>query len=84
MEEESKSPPAVAKKFGIDPEKVATWIRNGELRAINVATRIGGRPRWRILPEDLEAFLLSRQSPAAPTRRAPRRRRNPAEVTEYF
>src|SRR5437660_5835359 len=39
------TPPEVAKMWGITPEKVIAFIRSGELRAINVATRLGGRPR---------------------------------------
>ena len=76
------TPPAVAAELGVDPEKVGGWILAGELIAVNVAARIGGRPRWRIDPAELEAFLKRRQSPAP---RAPRpRRRQTAEVIEFF
>jgi excisionase family DNA binding protein len=76
------SPPAVAELLGIDPSKVHSWIRSGELRAANAATRINGRPRWRIAPAELEAFLLRRQSPAAPVPRQKWQR--PAQVIEFF
>ena len=26
------TPPAVARRYGVDPAKVLTWIRNGEAR----------------------------------------------------
>ncbi len=35
------TPPEVAKAWGISPEKVLAWIRSGELRAVNVATKLG-------------------------------------------
>jgi hypothetical protein len=44
------------------------WISNGELVAVNVAERTGGRPRWRIRRSDLEDFLHRRQNVAPPTR----------------
>jgi excisionase family DNA binding protein len=78
------SPPQVAKQLGIDAAKVIRWIRAGELRAIDVAARRGGRPRWRISTADLEAFLRFRQSPApvaAPTRQ---KRRMDSKITQYF
>ena len=77
-----RSPPAVAKKLVVDPAKVLNWIRSGELRAINVAANIGGRPRWRIPADELEKFLIMRQSTGPPLPR-PRRRRT-GKVTEYF
>jgi excisionase family DNA binding protein len=78
------TPPVVARILGVDPSKVLGWIRRGELRAVNVATSSGGRPRWRIAPSDLKAFLQRRQS-RAPVVPQPRRRRRKREgVTEFF
>lgn len=59
------------------------WIRSGELVAVNLAHRNGGRPRYKIDPEELQAFLLRRQviPPAKPIRR-PRRRDD--SITRYF
>ena len=54
------TPPEVAKMWGITPEKVIAFIRSGELRAINVATRLGGRPRFLIDVSDLAAFEARR------------------------
>ena len=77
------TPPQYAKKLGISPDKVLAWIRSGELRAINVAAKPGGRPRWRISEAAIEAFE-ARRSATPPTKPVRRRRRNPADVIEYF
>jgi excisionase family DNA binding protein len=58
------TPPEVARRFGIKPDKVLTWIATGGLVAINAAERPGGRPRWRISQEALEAFERRRSSRA--------------------
>jgi excisionase family DNA binding protein len=78
------SPPEAGERLGVAAEKVIAWIKAGELRATNVATRLGGRPRWRIHEADLEAFLAARSavSASAPTRRTPRQK--PVDVTAYF
>jgi len=54
------TPPEVAERLGVAPEKVVAWIRKGELRAINVANRGCVRPRYSISPEALEDFENSR------------------------
>jgi excisionase family DNA binding protein len=76
------TPPAVARLLGITDEKVLTWIRSGELRASNIATRPTTRPRYTILRDALEAFLAARQ-PQPPTPRPPRRRQ-PAGMVDYL
>lgn len=78
-----RSPPQLAKRLGIDPGKVLAWIYSGQLRAVNVATNLGGRPRWRIAMGDFEAFLLQRQSPAVAPKPRNRRRKKDG-VTEFF
>jgi hypothetical protein len=77
------TPPQVARRHGVSPDKVLGWIHSGELRAINVAARRGGRPRWRIDPADLVVFEQARSAvPRAAAR--PKRRRQVAGVIEYF
>lgn len=49
--------------------QVSAWVRSGELAAANLAGP-GQRPRYRIAPAALEAFLAARS-----VRRPPRRRR---------
>lgn len=65
------TPPAIAKMLAIKVDKVHAWIHAGELKAVNVAQKRSGRPRWRVLDEHLEEFLRSRQSvqPTPPRRR---------------
>ena len=78
------TPPKVAKRYGISPEKVVHWILTGELRAINVATNPNGlRPRYRIDEADLEDFER-RRAVSGPAPKPTRRRQKPEGVTEYF
>ncbi|MBC7854564.1 MAG: helix-turn-helix domain-containing protein [Pirellulaceae bacterium] len=66
--------PKVAEELGIDSGKVLAWIHSGELIAVDVAERRGGRARWRISQVELDAFLQRRQSrPPVPAAR-PRRK----------
>jgi excisionase family DNA binding protein len=76
------NPPAVARLLAVKPAKVLTWIHRGELHAVDVSERRGGRPRWRISQQAFDAFLASRanQKPTA----ARRRRRRQVEVVEFF
>jgi hypothetical protein len=77
------SPPQVAEQLGVDPSKVIGWIVRGELVGVNVATRATGRPRWRVSPSELAAFLARRQStrPAAVPKRG---RWQTSGVVEFF
>jgi hypothetical protein len=74
---------AIAERYGINCDKVRLWIKNGELAAVNVATRPTGRPRWRIAVADLLAFEHRRRAAVAPARPAKRRKRQ-GEVIEFF
>lgn len=79
-----QSVPQVAEELGISPDKVCDWIGRGELAAVNIAHRAGGKPRWRISEDALAAFLASRSStPPSPAPKPPRRRRDES-VTRYF
>lgn len=83
MAEHALTPPEVAKRYRVSPDKVRAWILAGQLRAVDVSARPGvGRPRWRIHPADLIAFETSRT--AAPPVKPTRRRRKAADVIEYF
>ena len=72
----------VAELLGIRTHAILSMIRSGEMLAVDVSLQPGGRPRWRILPDDLEGFLLRRTHQAAPPRR--RRRRPQQNVRQYF
>ena len=75
------SPPQVAEQLGIDPGKVIAWIRAGQLAAVNVAENVGGRPRYRISPDALDAFLLGRSTAPDPK---PTRRKAAPFKRKYF
>jgi len=76
------TPPELAQRWGIDRSKIIAWIRSGELRAIDAATRPGGRPRYLIDQHDVFVFEAAREViPACPTARARRARR--AGVKQY-
>jgi hypothetical protein len=81
------TPPAVARRWGISPSKVLHWIRAGELRAIDVSKRRGGRPRFLVSISDLEAFAASRSSSLGRLADRPRKRRRARAndgVIEFF
>ena len=68
------TPPEIAKVLRVSHEKLLGWIRRGELTAVNVGN--GNRPRFRISPESLDAFLRQREVQPLP-RVTPRRRQQP-------
>jgi hypothetical protein len=68
------TPPAVAKALAVHPQKVRSFIESGELEAFNLAAKRCGRPRYRITPAALNAFLERRK--VVPRTVAARRRRD--------
>ena len=62
------TPPDVAKRLGVKPATVIGWIKSGQLKGSNIGK--GSRPRYRVTPDDLAAFLKSRQS--EPPRKVPK------------
>jgi excisionase family DNA binding protein len=50
----------VAGMRGVSADVVLAWIHSGELTAVNSAAGVGGRPRWRIDPDDLAKFVRRR------------------------
>lgn len=80
------TPPTIAKLYVVSPDKVLAWIRSGELRAINVVSKAGGRPRYRVSAADLAAFEAARAAvPARPTRPSRQRKPKPAAgFVQYF
>lgn len=78
------TPPAYAKRIGVKPDKVVSWIRAGELRAIDVSEKPGtGKPRFRISEADISAFEESRTF-QPPTKKRRRRRHRDEEFSKYF
>ncbi len=79
------SPPDLARRYGCKAAKIISWIRSGELDAVNVAAKTTGRPRWRIPAAAVEAFETRRSAipkPAKPARR--RSKVNRGDWVEYF
>lgn len=76
-----RSPESVARLLGVRDAKVFSWIRTGELRASNLATVAGKKPRWKISPEQLAEFLAARESTPTVNRA---RRRKPEGVIQFF
>lgn len=70
------TPPQYAAELGTNVGKVLSWIARGELRATNLADRLGGRPRWRISPEARDEFERRRErrpEPPAPRKKTRRK-----------
>ncbi|MEZ6044290.1 MAG: helix-turn-helix domain-containing protein [Planctomycetaceae bacterium] len=62
QKEQYLTPPDLARRWGIKPEKVIAWIRAGELRAMDFSAVPGvGRPRYRIRLSDAESFEKLRE-----------------------
>lgn len=73
----------VADRYDVSEHTVLTWIRSGELRAVNVGRRPGARkPRWRIFQEALGAFETIRSATPPPPKVS--RRKPPADVIEFY
>ena len=71
------TPPKIAARLRVSPEKVLNWIRSAELRAVNVGNGTS-RPRYRVNPDDFERFL-SRREVQPPPPRVRRREARPPE-----
>jgi excisionase family DNA binding protein len=81
--DEYLTPPQVARVLHVRPDKVLSWIRSGELDAVDVSERRGGRPRWRIWRNDLDIFLERRRAKPA-TKPSPRSAKPREAVIEFF
>jgi transposase len=73
----------IARRYRVSPDKVRAWIARGEMKAINTADRLCGKPRWVILPEALADFDRSRQAQTPATKPAPRRKRQAGQTDWY-
>lgn len=71
----------MAKRYRVGPDKVRGWIARGELKAINTAAALCGRPRWVITPDALAAFENRRLGGPLPK---PLRRRRRQEAIDYY
>lgn len=80
------TPRDVARQRGIKTSKVMGWIRTGELEAVNHASNLRGRPRWRISGQALYTFDQARSNRANVTPQRVKRRRgiDVNAVKEFF
>jgi hypothetical protein len=87
------TPPGLARRWGVAPDKVLFLIHTGQLRAINLAQTVDGltekgkprRPRWRIPLGEIERFEEARSSkPPAPKQYRRRRRQLATAEKQYF
>ena len=83
IEPRKLTPPQLARRLGVGPDKVLNWIRTGELRAINAATKPNGRPRYLIDIEDLRAFE-NRRAVTPRCVAAKRTKTSSSDVAKYF
>jgi hypothetical protein len=63
MSEETKTkmtPPQLARRWGVSPDKIVFFILTGELRAIDASLKRGAKPRYLIDVADVEAFEAAR------------------------
>jgi len=78
------TPPQLADRYGISPDKVLVWIRSGELRAIDASTKRGGRPRFLIDESDIEDFEKRRAVVPAVRTRPARPRERDESIIEFY
>jgi hypothetical protein len=71
----------VAKLYRVSPDKVRSWIKRGELIAINTAAIQSAKPRFVVRPEALQQFEVSRQT-TAPSKLT--RRRKKTDSVDYY
>jgi len=77
------TPPQLARMIGRKVGVVYAWIHSGELRAINVAKKQGGNPRYLIREADWQEFEKKRQFQPAQVP-APARRMRGGKPKNYF
>ena len=82
-EQQWLSPPQIAELLGVAHLKILRFIRNGELRAFDLSSRRGERPRWKISPSDLESFLARRAATPPPTPVRRKRKRTDGVIQFY-
>ena len=72
--------PSLAAHHGVGQYKIISWIRAGDLSAMNVAQTTASRPCWRIERAAWDRFKASRASTPPPP--SPKRRR--ARTTKQY
>lgn len=71
------------RRYKVGEHTVLGWIRNGELSAINVSKRPGGKPQWRVTEVALAEFeLLRTKTPPQP--RSTRRKLPSTPMIQFY
>ena len=73
--------PEAARRYRVGEDKIRSLIRQGELKAINMASVLCGKPRWVITPEALAEF--ERRRAGGPPPKKPRRRKR-VQMEDYY
>ena len=82
-------PPSIAgftikdlcRRWRCGSEKIRKFLRNGELRGINLASNLAGKPQFRITAESVREFEERRSTVPPPK---PARRRKQKESIDFF
>jgi len=78
------SPARLAKEWGVCPRKIVEWIKAGELRAIDAATKADGkRPRY-LIDRDAVADFEEKRAVLPAETPAPRRRRKALRLVKSY
>jgi transposase len=72
----------IRERYAVGEHTVLAWIRRGELRAIDVSRKRGGRPKWRVTQEALDAFEALRTPTPVPPRS--KRRKRSEDVIDFY
>jgi hypothetical protein len=71
----------VARRYRVGEDKVRGWIARGDLRGVNTAAVLAGKPRWVVTPEALAEFERRRAVSSPPK---PQRRRRRQALVDYY
>ena len=67
--------PDLCRRYNVSRRVVESWIRNGDLRAIDTAANTGRRHRWRVSEEEVAEFERRRSNGVLLKAKTPRRNR---------
>lgn len=76
--------PQLARQWGVSPNKVLGFVRNGELRAVNLASQGSTRPRYAIDIDDIAEFERKRQVVVDQRTEPVKRRRTAVSIRKFF
>jgi hypothetical protein len=71
----------LCRRWKVGPDKIRAFLARGELVGVNLASRLSGRPQWRITADSVERFERRRTSAPPPK---PQRRRRLPEVIDFY